>query len=301
MTTVRLLSRLFRPFFLFGVAVLYALGAGIARYLGTQLDWGVYLIGQAWVTLLQIGCQLLYEYFTTIPQVGDPTQFVLTLPGESARPGKIHRVAALWWSYACLTVVASLSVLFIRFIHTTPGLFLVMGLMFLAAVLYSVPPVRLAFSGYGELTLAVLVTNLVPAFAFQLQTDLPLRLVAMSTFPLTALFLAMMLVFELNSFAGDLKYDRRTLMLRIGWQNGILAHNLLILTGYLFLALAVTFGLPWRIGLPGLLTLPLGLLQVWAVNRVAAGAKPQWRSLTMTAITLLGLLVYFLLFLYWVS
>jgi 1,4-dihydroxy-2-naphthoate octaprenyltransferase len=286
MTTVRLLSRLFRPFFLFGVAVLYALGAGIARYLGTQLDWGVYLIGQAWVTLLQIGCQLLYEYFTTIPQVGDPAQFVLTLPGESARPGKIHRVAALWWSYACLTVVASLSVLFIRFIHTTPGLFLVMGLMFLAAVLYSVPPVRLAFSGYGELTLAVLVTNLVPAFAFQLQTDLPLRLVAMSTFPLTALFLAMLLVFELNS---------------IGWQNGILAHNLLILTGYLFLALAVTFGLPWRIGLPGLLTLPLGLLQVWAVNRVAAGAKPQWRSLTMTAITLLGLLVYFLLFLYWVS
>jgi 1,4-dihydroxy-2-naphthoate octaprenyltransferase len=123
----------------------------------------------------------------------------------------------------------------------------------------------------------------------------------MSTFPLTALFLAMLLIFELNSYAGDLKYDRRTLMLRIGWPNGILAHNLLILTGYLFLTLAITFGLPWRIGLPGLLTLPLGLLQVWMVNRVAAGAKPQWRSLTMTAITLLGLLVYFLLFLYWVS
>jgi hypothetical protein len=31
--------QLTRPLFLFGVAVVYALGAGIARYLGVDIDW----------------------------------------------------------------------------------------------------------------------------------------------------------------------------------------------------------------------------------------------------------------------
>jgi hypothetical protein len=44
--------RLTRPLFLLGVAIVYALGAGIARYLGVEIDWNAYLLGQAWVTFI---------------------------------------------------------------------------------------------------------------------------------------------------------------------------------------------------------------------------------------------------------
>ena len=45
MRTLRLFVQLSRPLFLLGAALLYALGAGIARYLGAELDWGAYLLG----------------------------------------------------------------------------------------------------------------------------------------------------------------------------------------------------------------------------------------------------------------
>jgi hypothetical protein len=39
---VLLFVRLARPLFLLGGVLIYALGAGIARYLGAEIDWGVY-------------------------------------------------------------------------------------------------------------------------------------------------------------------------------------------------------------------------------------------------------------------
>jgi 1,4-dihydroxy-2-naphthoate octaprenyltransferase len=159
-------------------------------------------------------------------------------------------MAALVSAAACLTVVASLTVLLLRNARPAPPVLLIMALAFLGSFFYSAPPLRLAASGYGELTTSILVANLVPAFAFLLQTGELHRLVAMSTFPLTLLHLAMMLTFELPDFASDIKHGKRTLMVRLNWQNGMALHNYLILGAYLPLGLAV-YGLPMR--LPSLL------------------------------------------------
>jgi 1,4-dihydroxy-2-naphthoate octaprenyltransferase len=285
------LVRLSRPLFLLEVALLYALGAGIARYLGASLDWGIYILGQAWLFTFQLGALFLTEYFG-VP-VG--TQDGKSTTDERDTP-RLSKLTILVVAFTCLAAVASLSVLMIRDVGT-PSVFLFLALIFFGGVAY---PVRLVYSGYGELTLSILVANLTPALAFLLQTDLSLRLVAMITFPLTVLHLAMMLVLELPGYATDMQYNRRTLMVRMGWQNGMLFHNLLILSTYLLLALAITFGLPWRFGLPVLLTLPLGLLQIWTINRIAAGARPHWKSLSLVAVVLFGAVVYLLGFGFWV-
>jgi hypothetical protein len=47
MKTLQLFIKLSRPFFVLGVAVLYALGVGIAHYLGSTIDWNAYFLGQA--------------------------------------------------------------------------------------------------------------------------------------------------------------------------------------------------------------------------------------------------------------
>jgi hypothetical protein len=76
-------------------------------------------------------------------------------------------------------------------------------------------------------------------------------------------------------------------------------HNVLIMTGYLVLAVGIILGFPLRVALPGFLSLPLGLFQIWMLNRIAAGAKPNWKALTLNAASVLGLTVYLLAFTFW--
>jgi 1,4-dihydroxy-2-naphthoate octaprenyltransferase len=281
-----------RPLFLLSVILLYLLGVGMARYNGANLNWDLVLLGQLWLLALQLGGLFLHAYFN-IPSESTPGEDGEDLPARFSRP------ARLLVAYAFLAAAASLSVLLIRVVDT-PSVFLLMSVMACGVLCYPVPPFRLEYSGYGELVLSLLIANLTPALGYLLQGGDSLRLLAMVTFPLTALHLAMLLVFSLSTYAGDIKYARRTLMIRMGWQNGMLVHNILILGAYLLLMLAITFGLPWKIGVKALLTLPIGVLQIWTVNRIAAGAKPHWKSLTVMAVALFGITAYLLAFSFWI-
>ncbi|MCI0519326.1 MAG: prenyltransferase [Chloroflexi bacterium] len=287
--------RISRPLSLAGGALMVALGAGIADYLGTAINWQVYWLGQAWVTVLQLGAHYLNEYYD---QAGDRLN-VRRAPfsggsGAVISPQMIFAAAAV-----CLAGSASLTALIIRLAQPAPAGYFIMALGFLGAVFYSLPPFRLISSGYGELTTTILVANLLPAFAFVLQRGELHRLLAMCTFPLAGIHLAMMLAFELPDYAADLRNGKRTLMVRLGWQRGMTLHNLLILAAFLLMALAVSFRLPLPIALPFFLLLPVGAMQIWQMRRIAEGAPPRWNALTMTAAALYAAAVYLLAYAFW--
>jgi 1,4-dihydroxy-2-naphthoate octaprenyltransferase len=288
--------RLSRPHFLLGGILLYALGAGIARYLGYSVDWGVYFLGQAWATVLQLGGQYLNEFFDAPADAGNPNRTALS--GGSG-PTSLPRSVSLWAAAACLLAVAALSIPLLQTARPGAPILLVMILAILGAVAYSVPPLRLVSSGYGELIVTLLVANLLPAFAFLLQTGEFHRLLAMATFPLSALHMAMVLAFALPDYSVDTRNGKRTLLVRLGWQSGMTLHNGLVLAGFLFLGLAVTFGLPLLIAMPVFFTLPLGLLQIWQMRRIADGAPPNWNGLTLTAAALFVSAAYLLAFTFW--
>jgi len=291
--------RLSRVLFLLGAALVYFLGAGIASYLGATIDWGVYLLGQAWVTVLQLSTHYLNEYFDAPEDADNPNRTPFSGGSGAVGPDKIPRQAVLFAAIACLAIVASLTVLIFNQAHPSGEALFLMILIFLGAFFYSVPPVRLVSSGYGELTTTILVANLLPAFAFVLQTGSFNNLVAMTTFPLTMLHLAMMLAFELPDYSTDLKHEKRTMVVRLGWQNGMALHNLLIFTSFLLLGLAAFLGLPSAIVLPAFLPLPLGILQIWQMRRIAEGARPNWLGLTITPVVMFGTMAYLLAFAFW--
>lgn len=299
MRTIWLLIRLSRPLFLLGGVLMYALGVGIARYLGMGIDWGVYFLGQFWVTTLQLAGQYLNEYFDA-PQDNQNTNRTPFTGGSGALgPDGLPRRTALIAAAGCLAVTASLTVLLLSTASIAPGTLLIMAIGLLGALSYSVPPVRLSSTGYGELVTSFLVANLVPAFAFLLQSGDLHRLLAMATFPLTMLHLAMMLAFEFPDYATDIRLGKRTLLVRMGWQRAVLLHNMLILFAYVTLGLAVILGLPFFIALPSLLTFPLGFLQIWQMRRIADGAKPNWTALALTGIALFTVVAYLLTFAFW--
>jgi len=299
MEFIRLFIIASRPLFLLGGILAYALGVGIARYLGAEVNWTLYLLGQAWVTTLQLSAHYLNEYFDAPADTLNENRTPFSGGSGAVGAGKLSRQVMLLSSAACLAVTASLTVLLLKDAKLSPAILLIMILSFLGAFFYSAPPIRLATTGYGELTTSILVANLLPAFSFMLQMSELHRLVAMSTFPLTALHLAMMLAFELPDYAFDVKTRKRTLMVRLGWRIGMTLHNVLIFSAYILLLLAMSFGMPYAIVVPAMLTFPLGLLQIWQMRRIARGVKPNWNALTLTPLALFAAVTYLLAFAFW--
>lgn len=296
---LRLIFLLSRPLFVLGGALVYGLGAGIARYLGAAINWELYFLGQAYVTSMQLSAQYLNEYFDAPADKENKNRTPFSGGSGAIGEGKLSRETAMWAALTALTVLASLTVVLISVVHLTPLLIIIVILAFMGSFFYSTPPVKLANTGYGELTTSILVANLVPIFAFLLQYGEMHRLLVMTTFSLTALHLAMMIVFEFPDYFNDLKFDKYNLLVRIGWERGMVMHNLLILTAFLLLGLAATFGLPLAIALPAFIPLPLGLLQIWQMRRIAGGSKPNWSTMSFTAVVLFGSVAYLLAFTFW--
>jgi 1,4-dihydroxy-2-naphthoate octaprenyltransferase len=202
-------------------------------------------------------------------------------------------------SFTLLTAGAAFTVLLIAEGAIRFATFIILGIAFLLAFFYGVPPLRLAYNGYGELSEGIIYAGLIPAFAYLLQTGDLHRLLPMLSFPLLAFYLAMRLAHSLEHYARDQKLGRRPLILQIGWKPGMALHNVLILVGYLLLVASATFGMPWSLTWPGLLTLPLGLFQIFQMNQIAAGAKPGWRVLKLTAAATFALTAYLLALAIW--
>jgi 1,4-dihydroxy-2-naphthoate octaprenyltransferase len=203
-------------------------------------------------------------------------------------------------SIVVLTITASATVLLIRYGDLGSATLLVMALAFLGAFFYATPPIRLRNSPYGELINAIFLSNLVPALAFTLQVDELHRMLAMSTFPLTPLYLALAISSEYPHYGDDLLNNKQTILTRLGWENGMRLHNMFIITAFLLLALAVVFGLPFRNALPAFFVIPLGFFQIWYLGHIASGASPNWKALTVLGVLLYGIPAYLLSFTFWI-
>jgi 1,4-dihydroxy-2-naphthoate octaprenyltransferase len=284
------ITRISHPWVLLACILLYALGAGIAKYLGSVIHWDTYILGQGALLMLLLGCYFLREFYR-LPLVPVSDR---TLPAPVLTRNHLLVVVA-----TALTAGAVLTVLLLANKALIPPAFVFLGLAFLLALAYAMPPLHLANSGYGELVLSILMANLVPAVAFFLQNGAYFRLLVLMTFPLTFLYLAAYLALHLERYAGDLHYNRRTMLVRLGWQRGMSLHNILILLGFLTLGSSALLGLPWPLTWPGLLGLVTGAFQVFQMLTIANGAKPRWGLLRITAAATFALTVYFMNFALW--
>jgi 1,4-dihydroxy-2-naphthoate octaprenyltransferase len=284
--------RLSRPHFLVGGFLLYGLGASIAAYLGQPIDRGLYIVGQLLVTAIQLSTHYLNEFYDGSADSTNPNRTWMN--GGSGELGEsgLPRKTALYGAIVSLSITAIVaSMLLIRGgIPLLAWLCVVLG--FLGSYFYNAQPLRLIASGYGELAASIIVAGVVPALAFSLQTGELHRLLLMSTTPLMALHFAMVLVFELPDYATDLKYGKRTLMVRLGWQTGMRIHDYAIFFAVLSYILAVFAGLPLRVALGGLIALPLALAQIWQMGRIREGYPPRWQLFTFSATGLFALTAY---------
>ena len=287
-----LFLKLSRPHFLLGGFLLYGLGASIASYLGRPIDLGLYALGQALVTAVQLMTHYLNEYFDSPADRDNSNRTPLSGGSGALEPDGLPRKVALYAGILSLALAATIgSAALVS--GAMPALaWIILILIFLGAYFYSAPPLRLVSSGYGEIAASVIVAGLLPSFGYAVQTGETHRLLLMSTTPLMALCFAMLLVFELPDYATDVKHAKRTFMVRLGWQAAMRAHDLAVVFALLSLAVAYLNGLPPRVALGALIATPLGLAQVWQMRRIRLGFPPRWTTLTASALALFALTAY---------
>jgi 1,4-dihydroxy-2-naphthoate octaprenyltransferase len=289
---ILLFLKLSRPHFLVGGFLLYGLGASIASYLGRPIDLGLYALGQALVTAIQLMTHYLNEYFDSPADRDNSNRTPLSGGSGALGVDGLPRKLALYAGILSLALAATIGSAALVSGAMPTLAWIILILSFLGAYFYSAPPLRLVSSGYGEIAASVVVAGLLPSFGYAVQTGEVHRLLLMSTTPLMALGFAMLLVFELPDYATDMKHAKRTFMVRLGWQASMRAHDLAVVFALLSLAVAYLNGLPPRVALGALVATPLGLAQVWQMRRIRLGFPPRWTTLTISALALFALTAY---------
>ena len=291
MNQFRNLIRLARPIQLLFALLTYGLGLGLARYLGATLLLEPQFLGGVIVLFLLIVSSLLTEYFRPF---NEPI-----IAGETLAERDEFRSLLLIVSLTFLAVVGILVFLLQRggFLGLDTSLLLV-GFVLLALA-NAVPPVRLVNRGLGELSLSLLIANFTPTFAYLLHSHNLHRLLTLFTFPLFLIALSYFIAIDFPAYAEDLKYERRSLLISLGWQRAVPIHNSLLVVAYLFLAAVPFTGVPFGLVWPALLTLPLAVWQIFTLRNIAEGAKPLWPAFVATATAIFGLTAYLVTLAFW--
>jgi 1,4-dihydroxy-2-naphthoate octaprenyltransferase len=285
------LVRVSRPLYLLLAALAYLLGAGLADYLGNPHAAAPFWLGLASILLALVAMFLLSEVFRPF---ADPI-----LPDETLAKRRSLRDQMLYVSVIALGLLLVAIFVIHNGGHLSPSAILYYFILLGLSLVYGVPPFRLVNRGFGEVILAVQLAYVIPSLAFLLQAGAYHRLLAMVVFPLMALALAAMIVLDFPRYARDRKYNRGTLLVRLGWERAVPFHNILILAAYLILLAAPIFGISLALVWPGFLTLPFAILQIFSLRSIALGGKPIWTLLTVTAIAVFGLTTYFLTLTFW--
>ena len=287
----RLFLRLSRLPLLVASSGLYALGLAIVDYLGFPVIGEPAVVG--WLVILLI--QLMAHYLIAMQDW--PSRRPVPPPEDTQETGSSP---APTLSKQVVLMAAIVSGGLAGLLLTAQGIsapppplaWLILALLFAIALTYALPPIRLRFSGYGEVITSLALCLLVPSYAFALQTGETHRLILISTTPLVGLFFALQLALQLESYASDQASQRRTLMIRLGWSTGMRLHDASLAAAALAYVLAFLQGVPWRTSLGALIVLPLLLFQIWQMGRVRAGHPPAWRLIRWNAIALFGLGIY---------
>jgi 1,4-dihydroxy-2-naphthoate octaprenyltransferase len=293
--------KLSRPHFLLIPLGQAILGTGIAHYLGHKINWELFSLGLGWLFSLQLGLHYLIQHFDQSPPRRNNLPKVFSfydgLLGEEV--DQLPRRVALGASAGMLTITTIFTLGMVQFNGFSPSLVVVMGVILLISLSLALPVVNLAGSGLIELSIAFLIGILTPGFSFLLQAGNAHRFVILASMPLVIILIPVLLSLEFPNYAIDLKYKNQNLLQQLGWESAMSVQTTFLLVAFLILGLNILFGMPLRAVISPFLALPLALLQIWQIRRIAAGAKPNWKTLTWNAVVIFELASYMLAISFW--
>jgi len=286
---------IFKPINTLLIILTYFLGIGIAHYLGFPQNVNTLWNGLILIIAFHTGSIFLGKYFDLYFSHNSHYS-----AEEKSYPFKFQQeknlqILFLLIGVACLAVcMIPLFAFIFTDVLKIPNLVLIVLTFFIICIV-EIFPNQVSSVGLLEFLQALYFANLIPSIAFSLQSNSFHRLLFLLTFPLFFLFLASFIVFSLPKVKNNIETKDQSLISRIGPILSLRIHNLLILLAYLTLLSGSILDLPWKLIWPVLVTLPIGLIQIWQVNQILKGYKPSFTPLIFIAIATAGFATYFMM------
>jgi 1,4-dihydroxy-2-naphthoate octaprenyltransferase len=281
----------------------YALGLGIVDYLGKTIQWSIAILGSILIAAMIAAWHLLTAYFHYPAQL--PVDRFNRRDGEGnlllISTAEVPRIVILETALITLALGATVTVLLIANGAISLSSMLILLVSIILATVDFLPPIELCKKGYTEIIEAFLLVNISPALALLIQIPEAHILLVMLTLPLMFVYLAYRIAVSFEYFDHSPRQTSCSMIGRIGWQRCVVVHNLSILFAFLLIAAFLLFGLPWLLAWPIFLALPLGLLQIFQMIKLADGSKPNWKLLWVNSLGTFLILVYLISFTLWVK
>jgi 1,4-dihydroxy-2-naphthoate octaprenyltransferase len=290
---IRTIIKALIPFHLIALVMTYVMGAGLVKYIRAMTNWPVFILGGIFLLLIAISVELLRLMQSLIEPKSWPE-------GMGFRESKQLRIIIAAIAATFITVATTIFITWLQAGVLWQGLVFLMLALLAVGGLYYFSQASKILKPYVLLFEVLLFVVFPPAMAFFLQSNDLHRYLTMVVISLVPAYLANRLLHLLQSFGSDLKNEVDTLVIQIGWQNAMFYHNALILLAYFLFALIAVLGVHWFIIWPVFLTLPIGLLEIWLMERIRRGMQPLWGVLRFAAACVFFIPVYLIGFAFWI-
>lgn len=282
-----------KPYRLISLVMTYLLGAGLVQYIRQLRSWPDLILGAVFIVLVALSLELLKLLREFINPKNWPEEVTLN---------DVRQMRLIIGLVTATLVTVAISILIGWMLADViwQGLLLLMlALAFLGGGYYYANFTE-KLRPYQLLLEVFIFVVLPPAFAFFLQSEDHHQFLTLVVICLVPAYLAYRILIQLKYFGRDHKLGVRTFVMRVGWSNAMTFHNAFILLTYLLFALITFFGFPWFLLWPVFLTLPIGLLEIWLVERARRGGNPLWRIMQFATASVMLLPIYMVGFNFWI-
>jgi len=275
-------------------------GVSLSHYLGFQFNWNICLNGILWILGITLSSAYFFVYFES------PYEFERRIKkDEEDRDRKMINYAntrqlylIIGISILAVSLIPLVKIMTYRDINIILVSFLSMylGLTFLVNIF----PQTFSRTGFLEFIKAIIIANVLPAIGYILQTNEMHRFLLFLTLPLMFIFYALMITLTLQACEKSEIVSKNSIISSMGIKAIGDFHNLLVVSGYvLMLFMLSVVKIPNDLLWPQLITLPLGMLQIWQIRQIRKGGKLAISPLVLNALATSGLAEYFLLLTLW--
>jgi 1,4-dihydroxy-2-naphthoate octaprenyltransferase len=290
--TLKSITKQIKIFRILSLLMTYVLGSGLAQYVESIRSWPAFIEGGFFMLMVILALDYLGALSRTFDQRFWPET-------TTHREIKRLRLALGLLSATFLTVATTLFVNWMVGRIVWQGLYFLLIAVVLTGGLYYLSEIKEKLQPYRILLEALMIVVIPPALGYFIQSENFHRLLTLPILGLVPIYMAYGLLEHLIHYGQEEKYRQKTIATAIGWEKTMVLHNAFILLGYVLMALTTVLGFPWFLLWPIFLTLPLGLLEIWLMDRVRRGMKPLWRIMQFTTASVFLIPVYLLAFSFW--
>lgn len=252
-----------RPHFVVGSAVVYSIGALVARSEIHSLNWTAFGAGLVVVWLVQLATHFFNEYTDRESDAFNVHRTPFSGGSGILQMEVLSPRAALWAGAGTLL----LGVLLFLTLASQPtfGLatVLVFGLAAFGATIYSAPLFPLAYRWWGVFDTAIVAGFLTPLLAYNLQTGRLGAAAVLASLPLVVLVFASTINVALPDYEADRAAGKRTLVVQLNPRRAAWLYTGAVLAGYVFAALVLPWSGPAR--LVGAVAVGMGALSLYVL------------------------------------